>query len=232
MYNPDADASPINPLPKSVVLLLLLIGGVEITLQLAERGMIGGPAGIGWRLEWARAFGYFDPIFEWMRVNQDYGLRDLSRFVTYAFIHVNVTHILFVLVFIAALGKFVAEVLGDFAVMVIFVASAAIGALAFGLVFDDAALLLGAYPAVYGLLGAFTWVQFLFERTEGRSGLRAFGLIGFFMTSQLAYKLFFGGNDEWLAELFGFVAGFALAFVFGPGGILMLGQFFARLRQR
>jgi membrane associated rhomboid family serine protease len=232
MYNPDADASPINPLPNSVVLLLVLVGGIELVLQLAERGMIGGPTGIGWRLEWARAFGYFDPVFEWMRVNNDYGLRDLSRFATYPFIHVGGVHILFVLVFIAALGKFVAELLGDFAVLVIFMLSAIAGAFAYGLIFDDSTLLIGGYPAVYGLLGAFTWVKFLIERMEGKSGLRAFGLIGFFMTIQLAYKLFFGGNNEWLAELFGFGAGFTLAIIFGPGGISMIRHGFNRLRQR
>lgn len=232
MYNPDADASPINPLPKSVVLLLLLVGGVEVALQLAERGMIGGPAGIGWRLQWAQAFGYFDSVFEWMRVNQDYSLRELSRFVTYPFIHISATHILFVLVFIAALGKYVAEVLGDLAVFVIFLSSAIIGALAYSLIFDDSNALLGGYPAVYGLLGAFTWVRFLIERMEGNSGLRAFGLIGFFMTIQLAYKLFFGGNNEWLAELFGFGAGFTLAIAFGPGGLGMIRSLFGWIRQR
>ena len=232
MYNPDADASPINPLPKSVVLLLLLVGGVEVALQLAERGMIGGPMGIGWRLDWARAFGYFDPVFEWMRVNQDYNIKEMARFVTYPFIHIGGAHILFVLVFIAALGKFVAEVLGDLAVLVIFVASGIVGALAFGLILDDTTLLIGGYPAVYGLLGAFTWVQFLVQRMEGKSGLRAFGLIGFFMAIQLAYKLLFGGNNEWLAELFGFGAGFALAIIFGPGGVAMLRNGFKRLRKR
>ena len=232
MYNPDADASPINPLPKSVVLLLVLIGGVEIVLQLADRGMIGGPAGIGWRLSWARSYGFFDPIFEWMRVNQNYGLQDLARFVTYSFIHISAMHILFVLVFIAALGKYVALALGDLAVLVIFVISAGIGALAYGLVFDGSTLLLGAYPGVYGLLGGFTWVRFLIERAEGQSGLRAFGMIGFFMAIQLAYKLIFGGNNEWLAELFGFGAGFVLAVVFGPGGVAMLNRAFNRLRQR
>jgi membrane associated rhomboid family serine protease len=232
MYNPDADASPINPLPKSVVLLLLLVAGAEIVLQLGEHGMIGGPTAIGWRLAWAREFGYSDLVFEWMRVNQNYGFQDMARFVTYPFIHIGATHILFVLVFIAALGKFVAEVLGDLAVFIIFITSAVIGALAFGMILDDATLLIGGYPAVYGLLGAFTWVQFLIQRMDGKSGLRAFGLIGFFMTIQLAYKLFFGGNNEWLAELFGFGTGFVLAIAFGPGGFGMLRDLFARLRRR
>ncbi len=232
MYNPDADASPINPLPKSVILLLVLVGGVEIALQLAERGMIGGPTAIGWRLQWAQQFGFFDSVFEWMRVNQDYGFKSLVRFITYAFIHAGGTHILFVLIFIAAFGKFVAEMLGDLAVLVIYVISAIVGALAYGLILDESGMLIGGYPAVYGLLGGFTWVQFLIERMDNKSGLRAFGLIGFFMAIQLAYKLFFGGNNDWLAELFGFGTGFTLAIAFGPGGFGMLRELFLRLRQR
>ena len=67
---------------------------------------------------------------------------------------------------------------------------------------------------------------------EGKSGLRAFGLIGFFMAIQLLYKLFFGGNNEWLAELFGFGAGFVLAIAFGPGGFGIIRRLFTRMRQR
>jgi hypothetical protein len=51
MFNPNADAAPINPLPKSVIILLCLVAFVEFILQLGERGLIGGSAAVGWRLE-------------------------------------------------------------------------------------------------------------------------------------------------------------------------------------
>lgn len=59
MFNPNADAAPINPLPKSVIILLCLVAFVELVLQLGERGLVGGPAAIGWRLELVRKYGFF-----------------------------------------------------------------------------------------------------------------------------------------------------------------------------
>lgn len=232
MYNPDADASPINPLPRSVILLLCLVGGVEVILQLGERGMIGGPMAIGWRLDWGREFGFYDPIFEWMRTNQTYDLANVGRFLTYAFFHGGGTHILFVLVLLLALGKYVAEVCGDLAVLIIFPVSAIVGALAYGLLLDEEVLLIGAYPAVYGLLGAFTWVRFVIERANGQSGARAFGIITFFMIIQIGYKLYYGGANDWVAELFGFMAGFGLGVVLSPGGRARLRGLFSAVRRQ
>lgn len=62
---------------------------------------------------------FFDPIFEWMRVNNNYNVNDLARFFTFSFIHGSATHIIFILVFIAAIGKFVAEVYGDIILLII-----------------------------------------------------------------------------------------------------------------
>jgi len=232
MFNPDADVSPINPLPKSVILLLCLVAGVEVVLQLGARGMIGGPTAIGWRLDWARSFGFYDPAFEWMRANASYPMEHMIRFVSYAFIHSNFTHIIFVLLFIAVFGKFVAELCGDIAVLTIFIASAVFGALTYGLVFNEDFLLLGAYPAVYGLLGAFTWVQFQIRRSEGESGARAFQLIGFFMALQLVYRVFFVNTNDWLADLAGFAMGFGLAVLFAPGGVVIIKNALKTLRSR
>tara|TARA_R110002124_G_scaffold70948_5_gene189978 strand:- start:2067 stop:2765 length:699 start_codon:yes stop_codon:yes gene_type:complete len=232
MYNPDADASPINPLPKSVIILLCLVGGVEFILQLGERGLIGGPMAVGWRLDWGRAFGFYDPIFEWMRVNQTYDFANLSRFLTYAFIHSSGAQILFVLVLLLALGKYVAEACGDLAVLIIFPVSAIVGALAYGLILNEDLLLIGGYPAVYGLLGAFSWLRFVIERNNGQSGLRAFGIIIFFMIIQLGYRIYYGGANDWVAELFGFFTGFGLAIVLAPGGRARAQNMFAKLRRQ
>jgi membrane associated rhomboid family serine protease len=58
---------------------------------------------------------------------------------------------------------------------------------------------------------------------------RAFTLIGFLMGIQLVFGLLFGGGLDWVADLAGFVAGFALSFVVAPGGV---SQILARMRQR
>jgi membrane associated rhomboid family serine protease len=54
-------------------------------------------------------------------------------------------------------------------------------------------------------------------------------MILFLLGAQLLFSLLFGGADYWVADLAGFVAGFALSFVVSPGGVSRLTS---RLRQR
>lgn len=229
MYDPDANASPINPLPTVVVVLLLVMAGVEAVFQLAEAGFIGGPEAIGWRLEYSRQYAFFDPIFDWMLENRRFPAEHMIRLVTYSFVHAGFTHALMVAVFTAALGKFVGEVLGSLAVAVVFFASAIIGAIGFSMILDAPYLLMGGYPAVYGLIGAFTWILYAGLTAKGQSGIQAFRLIAFFMAIQLIWKLVFGGNDDWLAEGIGFVTGFGLAILLSPGSVQSM---IARVRSR
>ena len=113
MFNPDLNQKPINIMPKSVIFLIFLVAFVEFVLQLGQKGLIGEQASIGWRMELIQKYGFFDAIFEWMRDNNAYKFNNLIRFFTYSFIHRGFTEIIFVLVFIATFGKFIAEIYGD-----------------------------------------------------------------------------------------------------------------------
>jgi len=96
-------------------------------------------------------------------------------------------------------------------VVLIFILSGAIGALGFG-IFANGTLLVGGYPAVYGLIGAFTWVQFAIQRMKGETGFQAFHLIIFFMIIALIYNLVYSNNNnEWIAEIIGFISGFCIS---------------------
>lgn len=213
----DHNAPPLNPLPVSVVIMALLIFGIEVVLQAAEAGFVGGPAATGWRLSLIERYGFYEPTFSWMletgTLRGDY----LMRFVTYPFIHGAFTHAIFVLVFLLAIGKLVGEVLADWAVLVIFFGASIVGALVYGLMWDTRVMLFGGYPGAYGLVGAFTFI--LWAGLAGQAtGLRAFSLIAFLMGIQLFFGLFVNQGPTWVAELAGFVTGFALAFLVSPGG--------------
>lgn len=213
----DHNAPPINPLPPVVVILALLIFGVELVLSAAGAGIVGGPAGTGWRLAAIEQFGFYQPIFQWMLETHAVSAEFLMRFVTYPFIHATFTHALFVLVFLLALGKLVGEVLSNWAVLVIFFGAALVGALAYGFVWETRVMLFGGYPSAYGLVGAYTFI--LWSGLAGRAtGLQAFALIAFLMGIQLVFGLFFGAGKDWVAQLAGFVTGFVLAFLVSPGG--------------
>ncbi len=232
MYNPDANQSPINPLPPVVWVLALAMAGVELMFQAGEAGFVGGPEAIGWRLEHARQFGFFDTVFDWMRQNRTFPLEHVQRFATFHFVHSNFTHAAFVVVFILALGKFVAELFSAWTVLVVFFGSAMIGAAGYSIILDDGTLLIGGYPGVYGLIGAFTWILFTDARMAGNSGISAFRLIAFFMALQMIYKVLFETSNDWLAELIAFGAGFALCFVLAPGARRRLRGYLDRMRSR
>ena len=216
MAHPD-DQSPINPLPAVVVVLALLIFGIELVMQAGARGFVGGAEGVGWRLAAMREYGFSAPVLDWMIETGRWPLEHLKRFVTYPFIHVNFTHTLMVLVFLLALGKMVGEVFGSIAVLVVFFLSAAIGAAAYGIILNNPIVVVGGYPAVYGLIGSYTFMLWVSLAGTGNTQLRAFTLIGFLMGLQLVFGLLFGSNKDWIADIFGFATGFGVSFLLVPG---------------
>lgn len=214
----DHDASPLNPLPPPVAALALVILGIELTLSAAARGLIGGPTGLGWRSAALERYAFFGEVLDWMVERGSWPLEHVARFVTYPFVHFGFTHALFVVVFLLALGKMAAEAFGTMAFFAIFFGSAIVGALVFGLVLDDPVPLAGGFPAVYGLIGAYTWLLWTSLGRVGAPQYRAFSLIGVLLGIQLLFGVLFGATNEWVAEVTGFITGFVLCFAVGPGG--------------
>lgn len=220
---------PFNTLPAVVILLFLAMAGVEAGLSLGEAGLVGGPSAIGWRLDLVRDWGFSGQIFDAMLQQGQWPVEHLLRFVTYPFIHLSFTHSLIAIVLMVALGKMAAEVMGSLAMLALFVLSGIGGALAYGLFLDDPVWLVGAYPPVYGLIGGYSFV--LWRKLEGTGGqqLRAFSLIGVLMGLQLVWSLFAEVGNGWVADLAGFVTGFAFSFLCAPGE---WGRMLARMRNR
>lgn len=223
------DESPINPLPPVVVALAILIFGIELVMQAGTRGFVGGAESVGWRVAAIQEYAFSGAILDWMFETGRWPLEHMIRFVTYPFIHFSFSHALMVLVFLLALGKMVGEVFGTFAVLLVFFTSAIFGALAYAVIFDDPRPLVGGYPAVYGLIGSYTFMLWLSLTGTGNARMSAFTLIGFLMGIQLVFGLLFGGSNDWVADLFGFITGFFVSFLLVPGAI---GRIRDRLRDR
>lgn len=223
MHDPQQDnyeppQQMVNPLPPAVLALFLVLMGIEITFYLASRGILGGPEGIGWRLDALQRFAFSPEIMGWMIDTGRYPSEHMVRFLSYAFVHTGFTHALFVGVFLLAMGKMVAEVFGPVQMVVIFCASAIGGAVAYGFLAPDAAPLIGGFPAVYGLIGGFTYMLWLQLSFIGANQSRAFSLIAWLMGLQLLFGVLFDGPPDWIADLAGFATGFGLSFVLSPGG--------------
>jgi len=214
----------VNPLPPVVAALFLVIMGIEVTFSLGTRGLVGGPQAVGWRLEAIESYAFSGEILRWMWETGRWPLEHLIRFVSYPFVHGSFTQSLFVGVFVLAMGKMVAEVFGGIATLVVFVLSGVFGALVYALLVNDPYPLIGGFPPVYGLIGAFTWLLWRSLSSVGANQSRAFTLIAFLMGAQLVFGLLFGLQNDWVADLAGFACGFGLSFFVSPGG-------WARLRR-
>lgn len=208
----------INPLPPVVAALFLVVMGVEVAFWAGSKGMIGGPGAIGWRLAAVQKYAFSAEIFQWMLDNNRWVPEHLLRFVSYLFIHANMTHALFGGVLLLAMGKMVGEVFSGLATLLIFVLSGVSGALGFALITGSPVPLVGSYPGVYGLIGAFTFLLWVRLGAVGAPQARAFSLIGILVTIQLVFSLVFGGTPDWVADVVGFVTGFLLSFLLVPGG--------------
>ena len=232
MFEPGHNQSPFNDIPPVIVGLVAIVGLIELVFQAGAAGLAGGPNGVGWRIDAIERFGFFDTVFDWMRETGNWPLEGLVRFLTYPFVHFGGMHALLAAVLLLAMGKFVAERFAVASVLAIMAFSSIAGALAYGLLVDENMPLLGLYPAVYGLIGAFTFVMLLFYEATGQNRARAFQMIGILVGLQLIFNMMGGGAKEWIADTAGFIAGFTLSFAMAPDGIRRLRQLLDKSRQR
>ena len=229
--------TPINPLPGVVWLLALPMIALEILFSLADAGVIGGPQAVGWRVSAITTYGVRPDVWREYFAAGAVDMPLLQRFFSFAFIHGSATQALFGVAMTMALGKFVGEVFKGWAVALVFLGSGIVGALVYAFAVPNQPLF-GAFPGVYGLIGAFSFLIWVKLAGTGVNLLRAFSLIGALMVFQAIYGAFFtllpmlmpsmgevGHDWSWVADLPGFAAGFLLSFVVSPGG-------FARVRDR
>jgi membrane associated rhomboid family serine protease len=222
----DLNAPPLNPLPPVVWALALPMIAVEVAANAGASGVIGGPDAIGWRSQLVQLFGFAPDYLRWMIETRQAPLDGLTRLVTYPLVHASVGHALFVVVILLALGKFVAEVYRWWAVLATFFLATIAGALAFAAVPMAHSGLLGGYPGVYGLIGAYSFLLWVRLVGSGENQMRAFRLIGFLLIFQVIiavvgivwYGVEQGTTWEFVADIAGFVTGFLVAFVVSPGG--------------
>jgi rhomboid protease GluP len=221
--------NPINPIPTVVMVLALAMVLVEGALSLGAAGVIGGPEAIGWRLTTLQDYAYAPAVWEQVVARGNLSPDMLKRFVTYLFVHGSFTHVVFALVILLALGKFVGDLWHPVSLLVVFFGAGIFGAVIYGATALGNVPLYGAYPALYGLIGAYTYLMWLHLKSVGENSLRAFTLIAVLLGLQLVWGVLFDAAPHWIADVAGFGFGLAVSPLLGPGG---WAAFFARMRER
>ncbi len=208
--------APLNPIPWIIWALALPMLGLEVYLSATEALGIAGTEGLRQAL-WLKMAFFPDALREAWATGY-LPPRDALRLVSYPFIHGSLTHVVFVVVILLALGKFVGEVFRWGAVLAVFLTASVAGAVVSALVPFVKLAVFGGYAPVYGLIGAFTFVLWVGAKVTGANPARAFTMIGFLLGGQLVFGLAFGGGTEWVGDLAGFAAGFLVSFAVNPAG--------------
>ena len=226
--------SPFNPLPALLWLLLLAIIVVEAVLWAGGQGLIGGSQALGWRLEAITRYGFSGAVQSVMLENRHFAGAYLLRYATFSFIHTGPMHAFFVVVLLAALGKYVGDAFGALRLLAVLAPATLGGAVIFGLIIGEGerAWLVGGMPMVFALVGAASWWRWQRPAESGEDDARrrrAVWLIGGVMLLRAVIGVTIEPGHAWIADLGAFGLGLALAAVIGPGGWAMIR---ARLRAR
>ena len=128
--------------------------GVEATLcGLVPKGIVGGPAAVGWRLDAIPALRVFFRTFliGWSPTGCTAVAEHMIRFVSYLFVHYNFTHALFGGVLLLAMGKMVGERYSPAGrrLAIFLLISGVVGALSYAVILDSPTPLLGQLSLVF-----------------------------------------------------------------------------------
>ncbi|MDT2018827.1 MAG: rhomboid family intramembrane serine protease, partial [Planktomarina sp.] len=153
----DPTKPVINHLPAPVIVLVLILTLGEFYITGAEARFWGSSES---RIALIRQVAFLPEIFQRSLLAGIWVPELFLRLITYPFVHGSLLQAVFAGVLTLALGKFLAEVLGSFAVILIFFGSSMFAALGYSFFTNDSFPLFGSFPAAYGLIGAFTFVLF------------------------------------------------------------------------
>jgi len=206
----DLGRYPVHPLLWATVAAMVLI---EVIFW-AETERLLGP-GFGRYPVYAH-FAFHDPLFELARQDGILTTQLLWSLLSHAFLHGGVLHLAFNAAALLGLAHAISRIGGIWAFVAVFTAAAAAGAIAFGLIAETQAPLVGASGAVFGLLATITAWQERALRDRGLSRTAIWQRIGGLALLNLVMFYGLGGMLAWEAHLGGFIAGWVLAPLFPP----------------
>ena len=196
--------STYRPLPKELWVLVGVIALIEVVLSLADAGIIFDPT-LRSRVFMAGAF--WSPLLH--GAAPLYSLQPVTMFVSHAFLHGSLLHMVMNMTILLALGRFVADRYGPNVILPLFLVSAVAGGLAFGLLSRGAYPMVGASGAVFGFFGVWIAWDWRRHRVAGAPAMPVLRRVIVLVVVNVVVFIGLKGLLAWQAHLGGFLAGLA-----------------------
>jgi membrane associated rhomboid family serine protease len=204
---------------RSALFTLLAIAGLvalpELLLILSDHGLVGS---VRWRGLAYQNGGFWAGLLQGWRPN--FAAQPMTMFVTHAFLHAGPGHMIGNLGALLAVGPAILRRFGTGGFLAIYAAAVLGGGLAFGLLSGSPAPMVGASGAIFGLVGAWTWMQ---ADVRARAGARpvavaawALGIAAGLVALNLVMWLLADGVLAWETHLGGYLAGAGMAALLAP----------------
>ena len=207
-----ADERPLTtPHAPAVLVIAGLCAGIELALQLADLL----PVFDGRLRQLAYMNGAFWPglLDGWV---PNYALQPGLMFVTYAFLHGGLLHMVFNVLILVHLGRETVARLGSGGFVLAFVVTSALGGGVYALLSTSDAPMLGASGAVFGLFGLSAWWDIQRRRARAEPLQPVWRMMGGLVVMNILLWFLVGGALAWQTHLGGFLAGLALGIVLTP----------------
>ncbi|MCV6824772.1 MULTISPECIES: rhomboid family intramembrane serine protease [Halocynthiibacter] len=211
----------VSDVPFQIWALVGIMAAIEVVLSLADRGIIGSP---DWRATMVIYGAFWSPLLSG-ELLPAFDAQPVTMFLSHAFLHGGMFHLLMNTVVLLSLGKFLSSLSGPWPVIGLFAVSAIGGGIVFGLINSSNAPMLGASGAVFGFLGAWQFFEAAKLRRTGQSLKPVFSTCVGLVVANILIALVLQGALAWEAHLGGFIAGILM----GPV-LLRLAQNRARRR--
>ncbi|MFO1210590.1 MAG: rhomboid family intramembrane serine protease [Amaricoccus sp.] len=194
--------SSYRPLPAELWALVGVIALIEVILSLADNGIIFDPSLRG-RVFIAGAF--------WSRLLHGdaplYAMQPVTMFVSHAFLHGSLLHMVMNMTILLALGRFTADHYGPRVILPVFLISAVAGGAVFGLLARGAYPMVGASGAVFGFLGLWIAWDWRRHRALGLSTAPVLRRVAVLAVVNVVVYVGLKGLLAWQTHLGGFLAG-------------------------
>lgn len=190
----------------ALLVIVVLCTAVEMLLSAADLGLIGARA---WRSQ-----AYENGAF-WVGLLRDwqpnYAAQPAIMFVSYAFLHAGIIHLLVNMFTLISLGAVVLNKIGQRAFVFLYAVSAIGGGAGFAALSQEIQPMVGASGALFGMAGALVAWEYS-DRKLTHQTLRPVAQFVMFLVAY-NFVIFWatGGQLAWQAHLGGFISGLFFA---------------------